>query len=109
MLQAALFHFGRVSVPAAGSEHIMAEHGLSETTMGFVYSAFLVAYTLCMMPGGWFTDRFGPRAAVMMAGFGSAGFLVLTGLCGTLALPAALFLPALIVVRTLAGTVAAPF
>jgi hypothetical protein len=33
-----------------------------------------------MTPGGWFIDRFGPRAALMVVAFGSALFVGLTGL-----------------------------
>ena len=38
--------------------------------MGFVYSAFLLTYTICMTPGGWFGDRFGIRIACMVVGCG---------------------------------------
>ena len=53
--------------------------------MGLVYSAFLLLYTLAMLPGGWFIDRFGPRVALMVAGFGSTVFVGLTGAVGLLA------------------------
>lgn len=108
MLQAALCHFGRVGMSVAGSERIMAEYALSETAMGAVYSAFLLAYTLCMVPGGWFIDRRGPHAALVVVGLGSAACAALTGAVGSLALPAALALPALVVVRAAAGVVSAP-
>ena len=62
----------------------MPAHGISETTMGWVYSSYLILYTICMIPGGWFIDRFGTRAALMVVGFGSAFFVVLTGLSGIL-------------------------
>ena len=35
---------------------------ISPTEIGTVYSAFLLAYMLCMTPGGWLIDRWGtPR------------------------------------------------
>ena len=37
------------------------EFGLSKTQMGFVFSAFAWAYALGQLPGGWATDKFGPR------------------------------------------------
>ena len=76
--------------------------------MGLVYSAFLLLYTLAMLPGGWFIDRFGPRAALMVLCFGSTVFVALTGAVGLLAAePWALWL-GLLVVRSLLGLVNAP-
>src|SRR5262249_40402119 len=62
----AFAHFNRVSISVAGAEQIIRPGFVSETEMGFVYSAFLLTYTLFMIPGGWFIDRFGPRAAWMI-------------------------------------------
>ena len=50
--------------------------------MGLVYTAFLTLYTLAMLPGGWFIDRFGPRLALLLLGFGSSLFVALTGCVG---------------------------
>ena len=72
MLFVALAHFNRVSIAVAGAEKIIGPDSISEKQMGAVYSAFLVLYTLFMIPGGWFIDRFGPRAAWMVLGFGAA-------------------------------------
>ena len=74
-------HFNRLGMSVAGTARIMEEYGLKETQMGLVYSAFLLFYTLAMLPGGWFIDRFGARAALMVLTFGSAIFVALTG-CG---------------------------
>src|SRR4051794_33300456 len=84
LLMAIVFisHFNRVSISAAGDARIMAQYKIPPTRMGMVYSAFLLTYTLCMIPGGWFIDRFGPRAALMAVGFGSATFVALTGVVG---------------------------
>jgi MFS family permease len=108
MLVAALAHFNRVSISVAGAEQIIRPGFINETEMGLVYSAFLVLYTLFMIPGGWFIDRFGPRAAWMVLGFGSAVGVALTGLVG-LAFPGpASLLLGLLVVRSLLGMVNSP-
>src|SRR5579863_10622212 len=40
---------------------ISKEFGFSKATMGVIFSAFVWAYALCQVPGGWLGDRFGPR------------------------------------------------
>src|ERR1700693_4343298 len=40
---------------------IMKEYGFSKATMGVIFSAFIWAYALFQVPGGWLGDRFGPR------------------------------------------------
>src|SRR5690349_1025843 len=100
--------FNRVAMAVAGDRRIMAEAGLTPVQMGQVYSAFVLAYTVFMTPGGWLIDRLGPRAALAGVGFGAAAFAALTGVLGRLALaPAALWL-ALIVVRAALGAASAP-
>src|SRR6202047_2366471 len=44
---------------------IAKEFGLSKTAMGFVFSAFLWAYAMGQIPGGWLGDRFGPRRVLL--------------------------------------------
>jgi len=75
-------HFNRIGISVAGNARIMEEYGISEIRMGTVYTAYLVAYTLCMMPGGWIIDRFGPKRAMLAMGIGSALFVTLTGAIG---------------------------
>ena len=55
MLVVAVGHFNRVGMSVAGAR-IIKENGIDETSMGMVYSAFLLFYTLAMLPGGWFID-----------------------------------------------------
>ncbi len=101
--------FNRVSMSVAYDEQIKARYGITPEAMGYVYSAFLLAYTLCMTPGGWLIDRIGPWAALVLMGFGSALFGALTGIAGVPALAAAgLLLPALLVIRSLMGVLTAP-
>src|ERR1700692_5012958 len=40
---------------------IAKEFGLSKTAMGWVFSAFTLAYALGQFTGGWLGDRIGPR------------------------------------------------
>lgn len=44
---------------------IAKEFGMSKTAMGFVFSAFLWAYAIGQIPGGWLGDRFGPRRVLL--------------------------------------------
>jgi sugar phosphate permease len=44
---------------------ITKEFGLSKTAMGLVFSAFLWAYAIGQIPGGWLGDRFGPRKILL--------------------------------------------
>ena len=44
-------------------EKIQDQYGISEVAIGAVHSAMLLAYAICMTPGGWFIDRYGPREA----------------------------------------------
>lgn len=45
---------------------ISKEFGLSGTAVGIVFSAFLWAYSIGQIPGGWFADRFGPRKVLLI-------------------------------------------
>src|SRR5438094_9067166 len=72
-------HFNRASMASAGDERLMKQFSITPEAMGWVYSAFLIVYTICMVPGGLFIDRFGPRAALMLMGFGTALFCAGTG------------------------------
>src|SRR5262245_40868190 len=74
--------FNRVSMSVAGKQHLMKYYGISEDHMGIVYSALLFSYTICMTPGGWFVDRFGPWVALVIMGLGSALWGALTGMLG---------------------------
>jgi MFS transporter, ACS family, D-galactonate transporter len=103
-----LAHFNRVSMAIAADTRIMAQFGISTTSMGAVYSAFLTAYTLCMIPGGWLIDRLGPRFSLALVSFASAAFVVLTGGVGLMAGSATVALGALIGIRAIMGAVSAP-
>jgi MFS family permease len=108
MALAGISHFNRISMSIAGNHRIMEQYGIVPTRMGWVYSAFLITYTACMIPGGWFIDRFGTKAALMTVGFGSALFGALTGVVGLVVRDSGLLFVSLLIVRGLAGIASAP-
>jgi sugar phosphate permease len=103
-----LGHFNRVGMAVAGDLRIMPQYGITPTQMGSVYSAFLTFYTLSMIPGGWFIDRYGPRFALAVVCLGSAVFMLLTGMVGVLVVSASVALTALVWIRGLMGAVSSP-
>ena len=56
----------RVNISIAGAS-IATEFGLSNVHLGWVFSSFLLGYALFQTPGGWLSDRLGPRR-VLTAG-----------------------------------------
>lgn len=108
MLVVACGHFNRIAITVAGTERIIPEYGISTESMGLVYSAFLLAYTVMMVPGGWFIDRFGARSALLGLAIGSTAFVALTGIVGLVAHDAATVWLGLVLVRTALGAVNAP-
>ena len=110
LLMATVFvsHFNRVSMATAGDTRIMTEYGISPTRMGMVYSAYLLVYTICMIPGGLFIDRFGARSALIALGFGSALFVGLTGVVGLGFHDAGQVFLGLLIVRGCLGIVSSP-
>ena len=103
-----LSYFDR-TIMSIASPTIMKEFGISETDMGKVFSSFLLSYMILMTPGGWITDRFGPRAVLTIAGFGTALLTGLTAYCGKPGL-GVLFgiVPSFLLVRFLLGVFTAP-
>jgi MFS transporter, ACS family, D-galactonate transporter len=108
MLVVGLGHFNRIAISVAGAERLISENGIDATRMGQIYSAFLLFYTLAMVPAGWLIDRVGARATLILFCLGSAFFVAATAGVGLLA-PSALWLwLGLLVVRSLMGFVNAP-
>jgi MFS family permease len=101
-------HFNRASITSAGDERIMSQSGISPDRMGVIYSAFLIVYTLFMIPGGWLIDRRGSRFALACMGLGSALFCAFTGGIGLGIFAAGQVWLALLVVRSLMGMLSAP-
>lgn len=128
---AAIGHFNRVGISVAGTEvfirqsqegaptHVAAgstepgvaarlTHVFSETEMGWVYTTFLIVYTVSMLPGGWLIDRFGAARALTWFGLSMGSFVAVTGAVGWLAgTPQQLWI-GLLVIRGLAGMCSAP-
>jgi MFS transporter, ACS family, D-galactonate transporter len=105
---AALGHFNRIGISVAGSEIFIKQLGISETEMGWVYTTFLIVYTLCMMPGGWLIDRLGSGVAMTLLGLSMGLLVMLTGALGWIVTaPASLWL-GLLLVRGVAGACSAP-
>lgn len=105
---AALGHFNRVGISVAGSEVFIPKIGITETRMGWVYTAFLILYTIGMLPGGWLIDRLGSARAMTWYGLTMGTFVALTGTLGWLtSTPESLWL-GLLAIRGLAGMCNAP-
>src|SRR5260370_17911914 len=100
--------FNRVSMAVAYDEQIKADLGISEAAMGGGYSGCMMAYMVCMTPGGWLADRFGPWLALVVMGFGSALFGIVTGSVNLMAQTANQVLFLFLIVRTTMGVFTAP-
>jgi ACS family D-galactonate transporter-like MFS transporter len=101
-------HFNRLAMSVAGTERIIPQFQITPEQMGRVYTAFLAFYTAGMIAGGWFIDRLGPRLMLVVMGFGSALFGVMTGGLGYGLVGAAHLLTGLIVVRGVMGLFTTP-
>jgi ACS family D-galactonate transporter-like MFS transporter len=101
-------HFNRASITTAGDERIMAQFQISPEKMGLLYAAFLIVYTLFMIPAGWFVDRCGPRLALACMGIGSAVFCAFTGAIGFGFVAGTQVWFALLLVRSMMGLLSAP-
>ncbi len=88
-------YMDRVAISAA-APLIRDEFQLDPITLGFVFSAFTIAYALFQIPGGWLADRFGPRRVL-------AAIISYWSLF-TIATAAAWSAASLIVIRFLFGT-----
>ena len=86
---------------------LMAEFHLSQAQMGQIFSAFLVGYTVFQVPSGWIADRVKTRPLFLSLTLGWALLTAATTFVGRLGL-ALRTLPALLLLRTAFGIVAAP-
>jgi len=59
----------RVNISVAGAL-VMEEYGLTQVQMGRVFSAFLLGYTLFMLPGGLLADTWGARRTLALLAWG---------------------------------------
>src|SRR6516225_7232164 len=56
-------YLDRVNISTAAPV-ISKEFGFDKITMGVIFSAFVWAYALFQVPGGWLNDRFGARSVL---------------------------------------------
>jgi MFS family permease len=77
-------YIDRVNVSTAAAV-FGKELQLSNTQIGFVFSAFAYPYLLFQIFGGWVGDRFGARIALTVAGVIWSLGTVMTGLAGSFA------------------------
>lgn len=108
MAFAAFGHFNRVAISVAGSEVFIPKLGLSEVQMGWVYTAFLIIYTIGMLPGGWLIDRIGSARTLTLYGVAMGTCVALTGIVGWLTGRAESLWVGLLVIRCCAGLCSAP-
>lgn len=71
-------YLDRISISAA-APRMSRDLGLSNAQMGLVFSAFVFAYGLFEVPGGWMGDRFGPRVILTRIVVWWSAFTALTG------------------------------
>lgn len=63
---------------------MMPALGLTNLQMGQVFSAFVVGYALCQIPGGWLGDRWGSRVVLAAAVVWWSFFTAMTAVAATL-------------------------
>lgn len=74
-----LTYMDRVNVSTAAGT-FSKDLGFSQTDVGFIFSLFAYPYLVFQIVGGWFADRFGPRATLTICCIVWAGATVMTGL-----------------------------
>jgi MFS family permease len=78
-----VMYIDRVNI-ATVAPRMSADLGLNNTQFGLAISAFSYPYALFQLIGGWVSDRFGPRRALMMAGLVVCVATICTGVVGGL-------------------------
>lgn len=75
---AVIQYLDRVCISQA-APHISTDLGLSKTQMGYIFSAFTLAYALFEIPTGWLGDRIGPRKVLVRVVLWWSFFTAATG------------------------------
>ncbi len=73
----------RVNISVAARQ-MMPALGLTQVQMGYVFSAFVLGYALCQIPGGWLGDRWGSRLVLTGAVIWWSLFTACTAVAATL-------------------------
>src|SRR5712692_5341108 len=61
-----IMYIDRFNLGVSG-KYIQDEFGFSNTTLGFILSAFIFSYAIFQVPAGWLGDRFGPKGILTSA------------------------------------------
>jgi MFS family permease len=80
----AIAYVDRVNMSMAGKP-IAHEFGLSLIALGYLFSSFLWAYVLMMLPGGWLIDRWGAHVVASVATAVWSAAQMATGVVGSFA------------------------
>jgi MFS transporter, ACS family, glucarate transporter len=75
----AISYLDRVNIAIAG-RFLQEEFRIDDVQLGWVFSAFLVGYTLFQAPGGRLADRFGPRRVLLLGTLWWGVFTALTAM-----------------------------
>lgn len=75
-------YIDRVNISVTARQ-MMPAFGLTNQDIGHVFSAFVLGYALCQIPGGWLGDRWGARVVLTGALVWWSVFTGLTALAGT--------------------------
>src|ERR1700744_6527453 len=75
------FYIDRVNISTA-APLIKTDLGLSNTALGFAFSAFAYPYAVFQLIGGWLGDKFGPRWTLGVSGLVVCISTALTGTVG---------------------------
>lgn len=93
----------RINITVA-QQFMARELSLNTIQIGYIFTAFLIGYTIFQVPAGVLGDRFGPRVVLTVSGLCWAATTLLTGLApGLLIRGAQMALLSLLVVRFLHG------
>ena len=85
MLMAILLYLDRLCVSFA-ADYIREDLSLTQADMGWFLSAFFWSYALAQVPSGWFSDRFGARAMLVLYILSWSLFTALIGAATSLVL-----------------------
>jgi MFS family permease len=78
LLAMAIAYLDRVCISTAAPS-IKSDLALTDAQMGYVFSAFTLAYALFEVPSGWFADRFGARSTLTRIVLWWSGMTAATG------------------------------
>jgi MFS transporter, ACS family, glucarate transporter len=94
---------------AVAQQYMARELQLSDIQVGYIFSAFLIGYTIFQVPAGALGDRYGPRMVLTVSGLCWAATTLLTGLVPGLLLKGSVAaLGSLVILRFVHGVVEAP-